>query len=125
LPVHGDDSILDPEQDELVPDIERHNSDLSILRRRSSQAGRHSHSDRRRITIFKQFESASRVKANANPFEREKLAEAQKRAVAAIQTEYQNLVLKHKWEIDCLLHSTKKNVDCFEKTRDAHIGRME
>jgi hypothetical protein len=65
------------------------------------------------------------VKADADAFKQEELAEAQKRAVAAIQIEYQNLVLKDKWEIDCLLHSTQGNVDCFEKTRDSHIGWME
>jgi hypothetical protein len=66
------------------------------LRRRSSQAGQRSHSDRRRIALFKQFESARQVKADADAFELEEFAEAQKGAVAAIQIEYQNLGLKHK-----------------------------
>jgi hypothetical protein len=95
--------ILGPERDELVPDVERHNSDLSIFRRRSNQAGRHFHSDIRHIALFKQFESARRVKTDADALEWEEFAEAQKRAVAAIQIECQNLVLKHQWEIDCLL----------------------
>jgi hypothetical protein len=73
-PAHDDGSILYPEQDELVPDGEHHNSDLSIMCRGSSQAGRHSHSDRRRITLFKQFESARWVKADADGCKREEFA---------------------------------------------------
>jgi hypothetical protein len=72
-----------------------------------------------------QFESARWVKADADAFEQGELAKAQKRAVAAIQIECQNLLLKHKQEIDCLLHSTQRNMNYFEKTRDAHTGRME
>jgi hypothetical protein len=79
----------------------------------------------RRMAIFKQFEGARRVKAEADALEREELAEAQRRAVAAIRIGYQNLMVKQKREMDCLLQYTQRSVDSFEKTRDAHIRRME
>jgi hypothetical protein len=79
----------------------------------------------RRMALFKQFESARRVKAEADALEREELADAQKRAIAAIQIADRNLALRHKREMDCLLQYTQRNVECFEKTRDGHIKPME
>jgi hypothetical protein len=79
----------------------------------------------RRMALFKQFESARRVKEEADALEREELAEAHRRAVAAIQIEYRNLLLKHKREMDCLIQYTQRNIECLEKTRDAHVRRME
>jgi hypothetical protein len=79
----------------------------------------------RRMALFKQFDAARRIKAEADALEREELAEAQKRAVAAIKIKYQNLVLRHKRETDCLLQYTQRNLECYEKTRDEQIKSME
>jgi hypothetical protein len=74
------------------------------------------------VTIFPH---ARRVKADENTFEREELAEGQKCAVAAIQIECQNLMLKHKWEIDCLLQCGQMNDDHSRDRRGGFTDDVE
>jgi hypothetical protein len=79
----------------------------------------------RNMALFRQFERAKKIKAEADRLEKEEAYEAQKRAIAAMKLDFQTMIEKQKRELTCLSIYIDSRVELYEKKRDESVHPIQ
>lgn len=114
-------------QKEALIELEQRWSDPESLRR-FRKPSRHLlvlRTTERRLAVMRLFERAKRIGAEADRVEREESAEAERRALAAMRTEYENLADTQHRRMDCFEEWVTRHRQTNDKHRTAKVEPIQ